>query len=473
MDPTTRYYAAQQCLMRSTHDRVGRVGDVMRARINRGLPLGQSFAEFRAVVDGLKAFVEMFAEARRFVVAVACVRRMYAELLELETMIDRVVVAAGMGTSGELDAQDVSACVWRTHLDLARIKLEVALSDRAETIELPEAFNQMSFESIEAITLLKYETKHFATENSARHLQTMMKVLAGMDSVDDVPVPMWFTPRYTVTYPRAKRMFGTLGATYRGAWKDEIRPRMITRDAVVKRIYLQADAMWSFWKEIDRLRYLDHPYIMRIEAASHCSWPMLVLYREAGGGTLRDYLERFKQPRNRAAAELYGNYRHAVYNMFMDAAIGLQFLHDNQEIHGNLKTNNILVTSQGCVKLADFGLAVVTLQDRAIRATGDRNSALAWRAPECKRGKYGRRPTFQSDVFSLGLCLLDTLARWCGPSPPLLAGLTTMKGMLSWEKQLISDMCATDPAARPSLDETIARLQLAAVEFSEHGPSPL
>ena len=43
---------------------------------------------------------------------------------------------------------------------------------------------------------------------------------------------------------------------------------------------------------------------------------------------------------------------------------GLQYLHARYIIHRDLKVSNLLMTDQGCVKIADFGLARVVGQPR-------------------------------------------------------------------------------------------------------------
>lgn len=46
-----------------------------------------------------------------------------------------------------------------------------------------------------------------------------------------------------------------------------------------------------------------------------------------------------------------------VQDLMRQLLCGLAFLHSNRVMHRDLKPENILVTSQGQVKLADFGLA--------------------------------------------------------------------------------------------------------------------
>ena len=41
----------------------------------------------------------------------------------------------------------------------------------------------------------------------------------------------------------------------------------------------------------------------------------------------------------------------------MQLLYGLDFLHANNVVHGDLRPENVLVTSAGQVKIADFGLA--------------------------------------------------------------------------------------------------------------------
>ncbi|KAL3634743.1 hypothetical protein CASFOL_021797 [Castilleja foliolosa] len=83
---------------------------------------------------------------------------------------------------------------------------------------------------------------------------------------------------------------------------------------------------------------------------------------------------------------------------------GLKYLHNRNVVHRDIKCANILVESNGLVKLADFGLAkAVKLNDvKSCKGTA------FWMAPEVVRSQgYG----LAADIWSLGCTVLEMLTR--------------------------------------------------------------
>ncbi|KAI6681572.1 hypothetical protein NL676_035453 [Syzygium grande] len=85
---------------------------------------------------------------------------------------------------------------------------------------------------------------------------------------------------------------------------------------------------------------------------------------------------------------------------------GLEYLHDQNVVHRDIKCANVLVDASGSVKLADFGLAkAIKLND----AKSCKGSAF-WMAPEVVNLKdtgYG----LAADIWSLGCTVLEMLTR--------------------------------------------------------------
>ncbi|TCD66906.1 Leucine-rich repeat serine/threonine-protein kinase 2 [Steccherinum ochraceum] len=106
----------------------------------------------------------------------------------------------------------------------------------------------------------------------------------------------------------------------------------------------------------------------------------------------------------------------AAYRWLVEIALGLQYLHAEHIAHGDLHCGNILVASDGTLRLSDFGLSVMT--DGALHENESIHSihgggAEHWKAPELfgLGHSLSRRPTFHSDIYSFGCVVYEIYAR--------------------------------------------------------------
>lgn len=92
-----------------------------------------------------------------------------------------------------------------------------------------------------------------------------------------------------------------------------------------------------------------------------------------------------------------------VVHIGCQIAAALEYAHRNDVVHRDIKSQNVLVTPEGRVKVADFGIAV-TLGERSITQTGMVIGSVHYMAPEQAEG---RPTTTLSDVYSLGIVLYE------------------------------------------------------------------
>uniref|UniRef100_A0A3P8ZCE0 non-specific serine/threonine protein kinase n=1 Tax=Esox lucius TaxID=8010 RepID=A0A3P8ZCE0_ESOLU len=107
-----------------------------------------------------------------------------------------------------------------------------------------------------------------------------------------------------------------------------------------------------------------------------------------------------------------------------EALMGLHHLHINKTIHRDVKGNNILLTTQGGVKLVDFGVSAQLTNTRLRRNTSV--GTPFWMAPEVIACEQQLDSTYDArcDVWSLGITAIEL-----GDGDPPLSDLHPMRAL--------------------------------------------
>jgi serine/threonine-protein kinase len=137
--------------------------------------------------------------------------------------------------------------------------------------------------------------------------------------------------------------------------------------------------------------------------------------------------------------------------IIFQTAQGLLTAHDKGVIHRDIKPGNLMISSRGSVKIADFGIALTT-QDfsKKLTSTGEFVGTPGYLSPEVCLGK----PVDQrSDIFSLGIVLFECLAGRMPFTDESPLGL-----MLEVVKAEIPDVCTLNSEVDPELSRILSRM---------------
>ena len=143
-------------------------------------------------------------------------------------------------------------------------------------------------------------------------------------------------------------------------------------------------------KEVRLTARLDHDNILALRSAMMIDGHF-VIATPLGEQTLTDRLRYRLGPKTALS----------YTEQLLDA---LAYAHEQRVIHCDIKPDNVILFPENHVRLADFGIAKVSLRTRTIMGSGQ--GTVGYIAPEQAMGK----PSFRSDVFSMGLLIYRMFA---------------------------------------------------------------
>ncbi len=155
----------------------------------------------------------------------------------------------------------------------------------------------------------------------------------------------------------------------------------------------------KFIKELEINHLVQHPACVAFVGACVDDDGMMLLMEWMDGGSLNLALENHNEepllPRLRVS-------------MAREIADGLQYLHASGILHRDIKSHNVLLTSDNHAKLCDFGLSKLrTVSVASLSAASNALGTYAWSAPEVILNGDEHSPA--SDVYSMGIVMWELM----------------------------------------------------------------
>uniref|UniRef100_A0ABI7WG58 Focal adhesion kinase 1 n=2 Tax=Felinae TaxID=338152 RepID=A0ABI7WG58_FELCA len=156
----------------------------------------------------------------------------------------------------------------------------------------------------------------------------------------------------------------------------------------------------KFLQEALTMRQFDHPHIVKLVGVITEN-PVWIIMELCTLGELRSFLQVRKYSLDLASLILY------AYQL----STALAYLESKRFVHRDIAARNVLVSSNDCVKLGDFGLSRY-MEDSTYYKASKGKLPIKWMAPESINF---RRFTSASDVWMFGVCMWEILMHGVKP----------------------------------------------------------
>ncbi|WDI42250.1 protein kinase domain-containing protein [Bremerella sp. P1] len=255
-------------------------------------------------------------------------------------------------------------------------------------------------------------------------------------SSESVPTPLAEHPRYEIVGLIGR---GGMGDVYKAQHRK--MKRTVALKVINRKLFRQGQAVSRFHREVEAAAQLSHPNIVTAHDADQAGdFHFMVMEYVDGVDLAQVVRDNGVLPIGKAA------------DYIRQAALGLQHANERGMVHRDIKPHNLMVTTDGTVKILDFGLASLapeTLSDNdEVEARGDLTVAGSimgtpdFISPE--QAEDARNADIRSDIYSLGATLYYLLA---GRSPIAGSNVTEkLKNLAESETQSLQEIRHDIPA---------------------------
>ncbi len=176
---------------------------------------------------------------------------------------------------------------------------------------------------------------------------------------------------------------------------DAIESRIVAIKILKEEFVSNEEFVRRFKNESKAIAVLSHPNIVKVYDVSFGDLIQYIVMEHIEGITLKQYIESHGSV----------GWKDTV-NIVMQILKALQHAHDKGIIHRDVKPQNIMLTSDGTIKVTDFGIARFarsdhkTMTDKAI-------GSVHYISPEQARGEVTDE---KADIYSIGVIMYEMLS---------------------------------------------------------------
>ncbi|KAG6877905.1 hypothetical protein C0993_002387 [Termitomyces sp. T159_Od127] len=237
-------------------------------------------------------------------------------------------------------------------------------------------------------------------------------------------LPPWTITRYEVDREQ-KIGVGFFSDVYRGTWRGRTVAIKVLAPTTPRALFVREVQVW---------RALRHPGVLRLfGASSACGerpWFFVCAYMRRG--SLVEFLKRVEMGAEGAAGAAgasgrvvfpiweegrAGRHEGDLYRFMLEIAQGMEYLHGNGVLHGDLKAANVLVDDDVHCVISDFGQSEMKSEAYRISGTAPPRGTLRWQAPELMSGESQLALTSQMDVYAYAILCVEIVAMGKLPWP--------------------------------------------------------